>query len=136
MKNGHRPDYRPESIYAVLSNYEHVLATGRMPARGERLSTRPPPPNEAATAGVSRVKADVELALKSLPLDVLLIVFMNTALKHSTFNRRRDAAGWREKIGDYFNLTPGQVSDITRQGLEEVCKYLNGGRVGAPDGTS
>ena len=136
MNNGHRPDYRPESIYAILSNYEHVLATGRMPVRGERLVSSRPQLEEATTAGVSRVKADVELALKSLPLDVLLIVFMNTALKHSTFNRRRDAAGWREAIGDYFNLTPGQVSEITRQGLEDVCTYLNGGHVGAPDGTS
>lgn len=92
--------------------------------------------DEAIWAGAARLKADLEVALKRLPLDDMLIVVLALALRDTPLCRRRDAQGWRERVGDLFGLTGGEVSLVLERSLKAMADYLNGsagGEAVAPD---
>ncbi len=124
---GRRPSYTPELVYALLTNYQRLALGSRLPRREERLGSRQAPAHEAPWAATSRLRADVETALRSLPLDQLFLLFMHVCLGDSSWNRGASTKlAWRSRVADWWDTTPGTVNAETRAAIEAVCERLNG----------
>jgi hypothetical protein len=107
-----------------------------------RLGTRAPPLEEAPWANTSCLWADLEQALRALPYRDGQILFMTVSLGESSWahvqeskngangkkgKKRNDISryDWREKVGDFFGITGGDVNKVVSESIQEMCAFLN-----------
>ncbi len=91
----------------------------------DRLGTRPPPLDEAPFASTSRLWADIETAMQNLPFQHSQILFMTVCLGEGSWRNGTKRYNWREKVGDYWGMTGGEVNKSVDWSLKEICDSLN-----------
>ena len=128
-------DYPRGLVRHLLISYQRLAQTTRLAPRGDKLGTRPAPPDEGPLTATARQMADLEQAMQRQPFYRMQITFMNLALGESNWRDLRlrhngrlpDAAvTWRERVGDWWGITAGEVGKITEETLDALEVELNG----------
>jgi hypothetical protein len=139
--------YTEGRVRSFLRDYQRYAQNARPPANEERLGSRPPPADEASWSATARMKADIEGALQAVSWWKVQVTFMNLSLGDSDWRhsirstgeprghrqsgwrdvgaKDRSAVSWREKVGDWWGLTAGEVTQITDEVVGVVVTVLN-----------
>ena len=96
-----------------------------MRAPEDNLAVRVPPLEEAPWANSSCLWSDIEQAMKNLPCRDGQILFMTLCLGEGSWRNGMKRYNWREKVGDYFGITGGDVNKVVGSALKEMCDFLN-----------
>ena len=118
--------YTPGLIWKFLADYQRHAQGARMEPPEGRLATRPPPLEEAPWANTSCLWADLEQALRALPFRDAQILFMTVCLGEGSWRNGTKRYNWREKVGDYWGITGGDVNKVVTGAVKEICDSLNG----------
>ena len=116
--------YTTGMIRKLLADYQRRAQGARMRAPEDRLGTRPPPLDEAPWANTSCLWSDIEQAMRSLPFQHAMILW-DVVCKGESSSRNGKRYSWRESVGDWWGITPGDVNKIVDGALEEMCAFLN-----------
>ncbi len=92
----------------------------------DRLGTRPPPLDEAPWANTSCLWSDLEQAMRALPFHHAQILFMTLCLGEGSWRNGMKRYNWREKVGDFWGVSGGDVNKIVDESLQVMCDSLNG----------
>ena len=118
--------YTTSLVRKILADYQRRAQNARMRAPEDRLGTRPPPLDEAPWANTSCLWSDIEQALRSLPFRDAQILFMTVCLGEGSWCNGMKRYNWREKGGDFFGITGGDVRKVVDGAIKEMCDSLNG----------
>lgn len=118
--------YTPGKVRMLLCEYQRLVLTHRLPRRTDKLGVMSPRPSEAAWAGTARLKADLDAALKSLPLERAFLTFMYLSVGNTNWNGGRTWMAWREKVGAWWGLSAGDVAGQVDGAIEAITAMLNG----------
>lgn len=118
--------YSRAQIWALLRDYQRHALGARLTNPGDRLGSRPAPADEHPEAATSRLYADLDRALQSLPFEQMMVTWWYLAVGQSTWNRCRSNSDWRERVGDWWDLTAGQVNQLTQEAVDAIYAELNG----------
>lgn len=128
--------YTPGKVRFLLQSYQSLAQGARISPPEDRLGSRPPPLDEAPYCSTARQKADVEMALRALPFERMMTVFMTVCL--GTWRNGMKSCNWREKVGDWWSfrtddrggecrgMTGGDVNRLVEESIEEMVDTLNG----------
>lgn len=117
--------------------YQRLAQTTRLAPREDRLGSRPPPPDEMPLSATARQKADIEKAMQRQPFERMQITFMVLSLGGTNWRdlreRYKDARGkavtrditWRERVGEWWGITAGDVAKIADETVEAMHADLN-----------
>jgi len=119
-------NYTPGMVRRLLSDYQLRAQGARMRAPEDRLGTRAPPLQEAPWAGTSCVWSDIEQAMRALPYRDGQILFMAVCQGESSWRNGMKRYNWREKVGDYWGITGGDVNKVVDESIQAMCDSLNG----------
>ena len=117
--------YSTGLLRKLLADHQRRAQGARMRPPEDRLGTRPPPLDEAPFAATSCLWADIEIAMRNLPFQHAQILFMTLCLGGGSWRNGMKPYNWREKVGDYFGITGGDVNKVVDSALEEMCESLN-----------
>lgn len=129
--------YHREDTWRMLREYQQRFALGaRPPKREERLGFQRQRPDEAPWVMTAAEESDLESALKAVPFKWMQIAFMNLAVGETDWGQSPKAKdrktgrmmpiSWREKVGDWWGLTAGEVALVTAEVIEIVHARMNG----------
>ena len=118
--------YTPGMVWKFLADHQRHAQGARMEPPEGRLATRPPPLEEAPWANTSCLWADLEQAMRALPFRDAQILFMTVCLGGGSWRNGTKRYNWREKVGDFFGMTGGDVRKVVDWSLKEMCAFLNG----------
>ncbi len=118
--------YTPGMVWKFLADYQRHAQGARMEPPEGRLATRPAPLEEAPWANTSCLWADLEQALRALPFRDAQILFMTVCLGEGSWRNGTKRYNWREKVGDFFGITGGDVTKVVKGAVKEMCAFLNG----------
>ena len=118
--------YTPSGVRKLLSDHQRRAQGGRMEPPEGRLGTRPPPLDEAPFASSSRLWSDIETAMQNLPFQHEQILFMTVCLGEGSWRNGTKRYNWREKVGDFWELSAGDVAGIVEDAIQEMTDSLNG----------
>jgi hypothetical protein len=135
--------YNPGMLRKLLADYQRRAQGARMRPPDDVLVSRPPPLEEAPWANTSCLWSDIEQAMRALPFQHEKILWMTVCLGESSWahveNGKNGANGkkqkkrndisrynWREKVGDYWGITGGDVNRIVKDAIQEMTDSLNG----------
>ncbi len=118
--------YTPTMVRNLLAGYQRRAQGARQRAPEDRLGTQAAPLEEAPWASSSAVWADIEQAMQNLPFNWEKIVWMTVCLGEGSWRNGTKRYNWREKVGDYFGITGGDVNKIVNDAIQEMCDSLNG----------
>ncbi len=121
--------YTTSLVRKLLADHQRRAQGARMRPPEDRLGTRPPPLDEAPFASTSRLWADLETAIQNLPFRDAQILFMTVCLGEGSWRNGTKRYNWREKVGDYWGITGGDVNKSVEWSLREICDSLNGSAV-------
>ncbi len=119
-------NYTPGKVRFLLQSYQSLAQGARISPPEDRLGSRPPPLDEAPYCSSSRQKADIEMALKSLPFERMMTVFMSVCLGGSSWRNGSKRFSWWRRVGDWWGITPGDINKVIEESIEEMCLFLNG----------
>lgn len=91
----------------------------------DRLGTRAPPLEEAPWAATSCLWSDIEQAMRALPFQHEKILWMSVCLGEGNWRNGMKRYNWREKVGDFWGLTGGDVNKIVSESIQAMCDWLN-----------
>ncbi len=121
--------YSRGQIRQLLREYQRLVMHARLPRREEIIATRAGHPAEGPLDGQARLKADIDMALRGVPMHHAFIAFQVFTLCEMRCARERskrgDAFNWRRCVGEEWGLTPGEVSEIAEEVVERVYDWLN-----------
>lgn len=117
-------NYTPSKVRFLLQQYQSLAQGARLSPPEDRLGSRPPPLDEAPFCSTARQKADIEMALKALPFERMMTVFMSVCL--GSWRNGMKGHNWREKVGDWWSVTGGDVNKVVEESIEEMADSLNG----------
>jgi hypothetical protein len=63
--------------------------------------------------------------MKLLPFRDREIVFMTLCLGGGSWRNGMKPYNWREKVGDYWGITGGDVNKVVSESIEAMCDWLN-----------
>lgn len=95
------------------------------------MGTRAPPLEEAPWANTASLWSDIEQAMRALPFNWEKIVFAELCLgggrqELSTgWRNGMSRHNWREKVGDFWGITGGDVKKVVDEALQEMADWLN-----------
>ena len=118
--------YTPSMVRGMLAGYQRRAQGARQSPPEDRLGTQAPPLGEAPWAASSCVWADIEQAMQNLPFNWEKILWMTVCLGEGSWRNGTKRYNWREKVGDYFGITGGDVRKIVDDAIQEMCDSLNG----------
>jgi hypothetical protein len=122
--------YTPEMVRGYLCNYQPRAMYARPPQRDDKLAVRVPPLEEAPYAASSCVWSDIEQAMRNLPYNWEKITFAVLCLgggkEGTSWRNGMSVYNWREKVGDFWGLTAGDVNRIVKDAIQEMTDSLNG----------
>lgn len=129
--------YTPGMVRKYLSEYQGLAQGVRIAPREDRLGSRPPPLDEAPWAATGRLKADIETALRELPFEHMMILFMAVCQGESSWRNGCKRYDWRRRVADWWGragddddnhraMTPGDVNKVVEESIQEMCDSLNG----------
>lgn len=118
--------YTPGKVRFLLRNYQSLAQGARISPPEDRLGTRPAPADEAPFCSSARQKADVEMALRALSFERMQIVFMVLCQGESSWRNGSKRYNWRERVGDWWGMTAGDVNRAVEEAVQEMCDSLNG----------
>ncbi len=118
--------YTPQSVWKLLADFQRRAQGARMTPREDVLVQRPPPLTEAPYAASSCIWADIETAMQNLPFRDAQILFMTVCLGEGSWRNGTKRYNWREKVGDYFGITGGDVNKVVKDAIQEMTDSLNG----------
>ena len=128
--------YTPSMLRGWLCNYQRRAQDARMRPPEDRLAVRVPPLEEAPYVSTSCVWADIEQAMRALPYNWEKITFAVLCLgggkEGTSWRNGMSEYNWREKVGDFYGMTAGDVNKLVGESLQEMCDFLN--RVEFTDG--
>jgi hypothetical protein len=113
-------------VWKFLADYQRHAQGARMEPPEGRLGTRAPPLEEAPWANTSCLWADLEQALRALPFRDAQILFMAVCLGEGSWRNGSKRYNWREKVGDFWGITGGEVNKVVSESIKEICESLNG----------
>ena len=124
-------NYTTGTVRGYLCNYQRRALGARPRQPEDKLAVRVPPLEEAPYAASSCVWADIERAMRNLPYNWEKITFAVLCLggnnrEGTSWRNGMGASRWREKVGDFWGLTGGEVSKIVDVSLKEMTNTLNG----------
>ena len=121
--------YTTSLVRGYLCNYQERAMHARPPQR-DVLAVRVPPLEEAPYAASSCVWADIEIAMRNLPYNWEKITFAVLCLgggkEGTSWRNGMSVYNWREKVGDFWGLTAGDVNRIVKDAIQEMTDSLNG----------
>ncbi len=117
--------YTPSMIRKLLSDYQRRAQGARPRPRDDVLVQRASPLEEAPWASSSCLWSDIETAMQNLPFQHAHILFMAVCLGEGSWRNGMKRYNWREKVGDYFGISGGDVNKVVDSALEEMCDFLN-----------
>ena len=118
--------YTTGMVRKLLADYQRRAQGARMRPREDVLVQRASPLEEAPWAASSCVWSDIEQAMQNLPFNWEKIVWMTVCLGEGTWRNGTKRYNWREKVGDYFGITGGDVNKIVDDAIQKMCDSLNG----------
>ncbi len=118
--------YTTSLVRKLLSDYQRRAQGARMRAPEDKLGTRIAPLEEAPWANTSCLWADLEQAMRALPFRDAQILFMAVCLGEGSWRNGTKRYNWREKVGDYWGITGGDVTKVVQGAVQEICDSLNG----------
>ena len=127
-------NYTPGLIRERLSNYQSRAQDARERPPEDRLGTRASPLEEAAWANTASLWSDIEAAMRALPFNWEKVVFAELCLGGGREDLRTgwrngmSRHNWREKVGDFWGITGGDVKQIVDESCQEMADFLNGTR--------
>lgn len=121
--------YTPEQVRGYLCNFQR-RANDTRPRPPDVLAVRVPPLEEAPYAASSCVWSDIEQAMRNLPFNWEKITFAVLCLgggkEGTSWRNGMSVYNWREKVGDFWGLTGGDVNRIVKDAIQEMTDSLNG----------
>ncbi len=123
--------YTVAMVRGWLCNYQRRAQDARMQPPEDKLAVRVPPLEEAPWAATSCTWADIEQAMRVLPYNWEKITFAVLCLggnekEGTSWRNGMSQYNWREKVGDFWGMTAGQVNKIVDSALQEITDSLNG----------
>ena len=112
-------------LWRLLSDHQRRAQGARSRPPDDVLVSRPPPLEEAPWANTSCLWSDIEQALKALPFRDAQILFMTVCLGEGSWRNGTKRYNWREKVGDYWGISGGDVHKVVDSALKEMCDWLN-----------
>ena len=98
----------------------------RQRPRDDVLVQRAAPLEEAPWANASCLWSDIEQAMKALPFHHAAILWMTVCEGEGSWRNGIKRYNWREKVGDFWGITGGDVNKVVGGALKEMCASLNG----------
>ena len=117
--------YTTSLVRKLLADHQRRAQGARMRPPEDRLGTRPPPLDEAPFASTSRLWADIETAIQNLPFQDAQILFMTVCLGEGSWRNGTKRYNWRERVGDYWGITGGEVNKVVSESIQAMCDFLN-----------
>ena len=121
--------YTTGLVRGYLCNYQRRAMDTR-PRPPDVLAVRVPPLEEAPYAASSCVWSDIETAMRNLPYNWEKITFAVLCLgggkEGTSWRNGMSIYNWREKVGDFYGLTAGDVNRIVNDAVQEMTDSLNG----------
>ncbi|KKL99777.1 hypothetical protein LCGC14_1810980 [marine sediment metagenome] len=121
--------YTTGLVRGYLCNYQERAMHARPPQR-DVLAVRVPPLEEAPYAASSCIWSDIEIAMRNLPFNWQAITFAVLCLgggkDGTSWRNGMSVYNWREKVGDFWELTAGDVNRIVKDAIQEMTDSLNG----------
>ncbi len=123
--------YTTGMLRGWLCNYQRRAQDARMRPPEAKLAVRVPPLEEAPYVATSCVWADIEQAMRALPYNWEKITFAVLCLGGSekegtSWRNGMSVYNWREKVGDFWGLSAGDVNKIVKDAIQEMTDSLNG----------
>ena len=122
-------NYTTSLVRGYLCNYQTRAMHARPPQR-DVLAVRVPPLEEAPYAASSCIWSDIEQAMRNLPYNWEKITFAVLCLgggkEGTSWRNGMSVYNWREKVGDFWGLTAGDVNRIVKDAIQEMTDSLNG----------
>ena len=123
--------YTPSGLRAILCKYQRRAVGARQRPRDDVLVQRASPLNEAPWAATSREWADVEAAMSALPHNWGHITFTYLCLggnnvEGTSWRNGMSQYNWREKVGDFWCMSAGDINKVVNESLKEMSDTLNG----------
>ena len=122
--------YTSSMLRGWLCNYQRRAQDARMRPPEDKLAVRVPPLEEAPYVATSCVWADIEQAMRALPYNWERITFAVLCLgggkEGTSWRNGMSEYRWREKVGDFWELTAGEVNKVVDGALKEMTDTLNG----------
>ncbi len=123
--------YTPSIVYNLLTGYQRRAQGARERTPEDRLGTQQAPLEEAPWCASSRQWSDIEQAMSALPYNWGHITFTCLCLggnkkEGTSWRNGMSLESWREKIGDFWGLSSGQVNKIVSESINEMTDSLNG----------
>ncbi len=118
--------YTPSMVRRLLSGYQRRAQGARQRPPEDRLGTQQAPLDEAPWASASAVWCDIEQAMQNLPFNWEKILWMTVCLGEGTWRNGMKRYNWREKVGDFFDITGGDVNKVVNEAVAMMCDSLNG----------
>ncbi len=124
-------NYTPGMVRALLCSYQRRAQNARQRAPEDRLGTKASPLEEAPWVASSCTWSDIEQAMRALPYNWEKITFAVLCLggneeERTSWRNGMSQYNWREKVGDFWGLTGGDVNKIVNESLREMTDSLNG----------
>ncbi len=92
----------------------------------DRLGTRAASLEEAPWANSACLWSDLEQAMRALPYRDGQILWMTLCLGGGSWRNGMKPYNWREKVGDFWGITGGDVNKVVDAAIQEICDSLNG----------
>lgn len=118
-------NYTVGQVRRLLADYQRRAQGARMRPPEDRLGTRPPPLDEAPWANTSCLWADLEQAMQNLPFHHAQILFMSVCLGEGSWRNGMKRYNWREKVGDFWGISGGDVNKVVDESIQAMCDFLN-----------
>lgn len=111
--------YNREELIRYLLNYRYLAQAVNL-GRDDRLASRPPPLEEAPWVSVSTVKADIDMALRTLPADLEKII-----LQAFVFRGNRNPHAVWQGIAEFWGITYEDSKKQAGKALDLLLAALN-----------
>jgi len=123
--------YTTSMVRGLLAGYQRRAQGARQRPRDDVLVQRAAPLNEAPWVVSSCVWSDIEQAMKALPFNWEKITFAVLCLggnekQGTSWRNGMSQYNWREKVGDFWGMTAGEINKVVNESLKEMTDSLNG----------
>ena len=123
--------YTVSIVRGWLCSYQRRAQDARRQSPEDKLAAKAPSLEEAPWAASSCVWADLEQAMRTLPYNWEKITFAVLCLggnekEGTSWRNGMSLYNWREKVGDFWGMSGGQVNKIVGESLREMTDTLNG----------
>ena len=118
--------YTPGMVWKLLAGYQRRAQGARQRPRDDVLLQRAAPLEEAPWANSSCLWSDIEQAMRALPFQHAAILWMTVCEGEGSWRNGMKRYNWREKVGDFWGITGGDVNKVVGGALKEMCDSLNG----------